>query len=218
MNGRVKGSFPAFLSKTDETRVQILESVLEGHRGKTFVMTEKLDGSSFTAFLRDGEFGICSRNLWMDETDESNSSARLATALDLKAKLEQIRDQYGFEPAIQGEIIGPGIQKNKYKLAGPELHVFNLLRIDDLCCVDHADFGPMLKSVGLTAVPEVGMIELNHGVDELVELSIGKSVLNKDVQREGLVFRPVTEEYEPTLGSRLSFKVINPKFLLKYDE
>ena len=43
-------------------------------------------------------------------------------------------------------------------------------------------------------------------------------MLNKDVQREGIVFRPLVEEYEPTLGGRLSFKVINPKFLLKYDE
>ena len=42
---------------------EVLEPVLERHRGKTFYVTEKLDGTSFTAFLRDGEFGICSRNL-----------------------------------------------------------------------------------------------------------------------------------------------------------
>ena len=63
MGGRVKGGFPGFLPKTDETRVQVLEPVLERHRGRTFYVTEKLDGTSFTAFLRDAEFGICSRNL-----------------------------------------------------------------------------------------------------------------------------------------------------------
>jgi RNA ligase (TIGR02306 family) len=63
MGGKVKGQFPGFLSKTDETRVQVLEPVLHRHRGKTFYVTEKLDGTSFTAFLRQGEFGICSRNL-----------------------------------------------------------------------------------------------------------------------------------------------------------
>ena len=218
LTGRVKGGFPGFLSKTDETRVQVLESVLEQHRGKSFVMTEKVDGASFTAFLRDGEFGICSRNLWMDETDDNNVAARLATSFRLKVKLESIQTKYGFQPAIQGELLGPGIQKNKYGLGGVELRIFNLIDIATLRCVDHADFAGMLDTVDLNAVPEVGVIELNHTVDELVKLSIGKSLLNKNVQREGLVFRPLVEEHEPTLGGRLSFKVINPKFLLKYDE
>ena len=35
MGGRVKGGFPGFLPKTDETRVQVLEPVLERHRGKS---------------------------------------------------------------------------------------------------------------------------------------------------------------------------------------
>ena len=48
------------------------------HRGKTFYVTEKLDGTSFTAFLRQGQFGICSRNLWMDETDETSILVRVA--------------------------------------------------------------------------------------------------------------------------------------------
>ena len=54
----------------------------ERHRGKTFYVTEKLDGTSFTAFLRQGEFGICSRNLWMDEADESNVLVRVAQAAE----------------------------------------------------------------------------------------------------------------------------------------
>lgn len=218
LSGRVKGAFPSFLSKTDETRVQVLETVLDENRGRDFVMTEKLDGSSFTAFLRDGEFGICSRNLWMEEADEANASARLAKSINLKSRLKMIQAEFGFQPVVQGELIGPGVQKNKYKLKELQLHVFNLINLENLRCVDHADFGRILKQVGLTAVPEVGVLQLGHSVDELVELSIAKSVLNKDVQREGLVFRPPVEQYETTLGGRLSFKVINPKFLLKYDE
>ena len=69
MGGRVKGSFPGFLPKTDETRVQVLEKVIERHRGLTFFVTEKLDGTSFTAFARAGEFGVCSRNMLLDTTD-----------------------------------------------------------------------------------------------------------------------------------------------------
>jgi hypothetical protein len=62
------------------------------------------------------------------------------------------------------------------------------------------------------------MITLNHTVDELVALSVGTSVLNPAVPREGVVFRPPVEEPDEDVGGRLSFKVINPQFLLKYDE
>lgn len=33
-----------------------------------------------------------------------------------------------------------------------------------------------------------------------------------------IVLRPLVEEYDEEIGGRLSFKPINPKFLLKYDE
>lgn len=218
MGGRVKGAFPAFLPKTDETRIQVLEPLLDRYRGVTFYMTEKLDGSSMTAFLREGEFGLCSRNQWLDETDDSNVMVRLARVLDLPGKLAQIQQRFGFQPAIQGEVIGPGIQKNKYKLTQVDLRIFNLLDIGQYRLVDRPLFLEALSSVGLTGVPELGEIVLDHTIDQLVELSVGKSVLEQGAQREGIVFRPVSEQFDQDVGGRLSFKVINPQFLLKYDE
>jgi RNA ligase (TIGR02306 family) len=217
MGGRVKGGFPGFIAKTDEMRVQVLESVLLRHQGKTFYVTEKLDGTSFTAFLRDGEFGICSRNLWLDESDETNILCRIAKQLDLKAKLQGIEAKYGFQPAIQGEVIGTGIQGNKYALKGVELHLFNLFHIGEYRLIDHEKMLSILQEFGFKIVPQLGTIVLNHTIDELVELSIGMSVLNGLTHREGIVLRPLIDETDPELG-RLSFKTINPKFLLKYDE
>ena len=75
-----------------------------------------------------------------------------------------------------------------------------------------------LDETGLESVPQLGPLQLNHTVDELVAFSEGSSVLNPKVQREGVVLRPLAEEYDEEIGGRLSFKVINPKFLLKYDE
>jgi RNA ligase (TIGR02306 family) len=218
LSGRVKGGFPGFLPKTDEIRVQVLEGVLERHRGKQFAMTEKLDGTSFTAFLHEGKFGICSRNLWLDETDESSGLVRLAIRLKLDEKLRSVAEKRGFQPAVQGEVIGPGIQKNKYDLKAVELRIFNVLDIDTQRLVDRATMHEILQEVDLASVPEVGTFVLNHSIDELVEMSAGVSVLNAKAQREGLVLRPMSEEYDPDLAGRLSFKVINPKFLLKYDE
>ena len=218
MSGKVKGGFPGFLPKTDETRVQVLETVLERHRGKTFYVTEKLDGTSFTAFLRQGEFGICSRNLWMDEADESNVLVRVARSVKLEEKLRAARERLGFDLAIQAEVIGPGIQKNKYALQAVTLRVFNVLNVEAYRLLDHAGMLAVLAEMQLEAVPQLGTLVLNHTVDELVAFSEGTSVLNRAVQREGVVLRPLTEEHDENIGGRLSFKAINPKFLLKYDE
>lgn len=218
MGGRVKGGFPGFLPKTDETRIQVLEAVLERHRGKTFYLTEKIDGTSFSAFLRDGEFGVCSRNLWLDESDDTSLLVRVARRLGLEAKLRALASNRGFQPAIQGEVIGPGVQKNKYELKEVTLRVFNVFDIGAFRLLDHAVMLEVIREMGLEVVPQLGTFTLNHSVDELVALSEGTSLLNPKAQREGIIFRPLTEEHDPDIGGRLSFKAINPKFLLKYDE
>jgi RNA ligase (TIGR02306 family) len=233
MGGRVKGTFPGFLPKTDETRVQVLEKVIERHRGRTFYVTEKLDGTSFTAFVRQGEFGVCSRNMLLDTTDEASVLVRVAKRLGLEDRLRALAAARGFEVAVQGEIIGPGVQRNKYALPEVTLRVFNVLVWGNLPQVppepppafdltayrflDHSDMLAAVAETGLEAVPQLGAVVLNHGVDELVAMSEGVSVLNAKAQREGIVLRPLAEVEDPWLG-RLSFKAINPKFLLKYDE
>ena len=218
MSGRVKGAFPGFLPKTDETRVQVLEAALDRHRGKTFTVTEKLDGTSFTAFVRAGEFGICSRNLWLDETDATSVLARVAASTQLEAKLRAAQVRLGHDVAIQAEVVGPGVQKNKYSFKDVTLRVFNVLNVEDGKLLDHAATLELLSTMQLESVPQLGTVVLDHTVDQLVEFSEGVSRLNPGVQREGVVLRPLVEEYDADIGGRLSFKAINPKFLLKYDE
>jgi RNA ligase (TIGR02306 family) len=218
MGGKVKGAFPGFLPKTDETRVQVLEFVLKKHTGKVFTITEKLDGTSFTAFVREGVFGVCSRNLLMDEQDESNIHSRVARRYALDEKLQKAATRLGHDLAIQAELIGPGIQGNKYALTEITLRVFNVLNINTYKLLDHPAALELLLQLGLEPVPQLGTLVMNHTVDELVTLSEGASVLNPKAQREGIVLRPLIEEEEAEIGGRLSLKAINPKFLLKYDE
>ena len=65
LQGLVKGQFPSFLKKTDEERIQNLKDEYIDWRKNylNFYITEKLDGSSATFYIKDGEFGVCSRNL-----------------------------------------------------------------------------------------------------------------------------------------------------------
>ena len=217
LSGRVKGGFPGFLPKTDETRVQVLEAVIARHRGRTFFVTEKLDGTSFTAFVRDGDFGVCSRNLWLDTVDDSSLLVRLARRLELEERLRTLAHARGFDVAVQGEVIGPGVQGNKYAMKELTLRVFNVFDVSAYRFLGHANMLAAVAEMGLDAVPQLGTVVLNHTVDELVALSEGTSVLNAKAQREGIVLRPLVEVEDDDLG-RLSFKAINPKFLLKYDE
>ncbi|VTR94896.1 RNA ligase, DRB0094 family OS=Planctomyces limnophilus (strain ATCC 43296 / DSM 3776 / IFAM 1008 / 290) GN=Plim_0508 PE=4 SV=1: RNA_ligase [Gemmata massiliana] len=216
-SGRARGSFPGFLPKTDETRVQVLEKVLERYQGVEFYLTEKLDGTSFTAFIREGEFGVCSRNMLLDTTDPMSTLVGVAKRLNLEERLRALGAARGFEVAVQGEIIGPGVQQNKYALKEVALRVFNVFDVSAYRFLDHADVLTAIAEMGLEAVPQLGTLVLSHGVDELVALSEGMSVLNAKAQREGIVLRPLREVDDHYLG-RLSFKAINPKFLLKYDE
>jgi ATP-dependent RNA circularization protein (DNA/RNA ligase family) len=115
-------------------------------------------------------------------------------------------------------MIGPGIQQNKYALKTHEFRVFNIFNIDEYRYLNHDEMIEYIKLFELQSVPYVyENYVLNNTVDELVTLSIGNSLINKEVKREGLVFRPYIEERDTALG-RLSFKVINPEFLLKFDE
>ena len=110
LNGVVVGPFPAIVQKTDEERIQNLASEYESYRGKLFYVTEKIDGTSFTAFF-DGELGVCGRN-WQYSEDEKNSHWKMARQLELADRMNQLDRRL----AIQGELIGPGIQNNRYQL------------------------------------------------------------------------------------------------------
>jgi hypothetical protein len=120
--------------------------------------------------------------------------------------------------ALQGELIGPGIQGNKYKLERVEFHLFNMFNIDGYVYFDFEHFVKVAADLALKTVPVLdrGHV-LKQSVPELVALSGGTSRLNPASQREWIVLRPLNERQDPDLG-RLSFKVINPEFLLKYDE
>lgn len=204
MKGRAKGPFPSFIQKTDEIRIQSAPELLDPRL--EYEAREKLDGTSVTAFIRDGEFGICSRNLLLDETDTSHVIVKYASDTRLKEKLEEICKLAGFEIYIQGELIGPGIQGNLYGLKEHRLYVFNVL--------SRSGRMPLATWVHILyrrfdIVPFLFNFDGIGSVDEIVQASRGTSLIGNCV-REGIVCR----NYE----NNISFKVINPDFLLKNDD
>ena len=204
--GKVKGQFPSFLRKTDEERIQNLTKEFEEWKYQSkhqFYVTEKLDGSSATFYYNNGEFGVCSRNLELLET-EGNTFWKVAREMDLENKLSK----YGRNISLQGELIGEGIQGNPYKIKGQKVMFFNVFDIDEQ---QREGLGAFLKVMDDLLLEFVPILDtkflLTDSVDEMLKMAEGKSMLNLNTEREGLVVR--------SMDSKISFKAISNKFLLK---
>ncbi len=208
------GVFP----KTDETRVQVLKPLIEKHADIKCYVTEKLDGSSITCYLYKGKIGVCSRNLDI-KRDKSNSFWSTAINMGIEEKLKEL----GSNIAIQGEMVGDGIQKNKYKLSNKTIFFFSAFDIDKQEFYSFNEFKILMNLLGLPTVPILNEnYTLIPDINKIVEESEGESMIGNN-PREGIVIRPLVEikDYEFSkflVSNRVSFKAVNPKFLLKYDE
>jgi RNA ligase (TIGR02306 family) len=217
LSGEVRGAFPSIIPKTDQERVQNLSAELEEWRGLTFEITEKLDGTSCTFYLdADGELHVCSRNLDI-KYNPDNTLWKIAERLNIATEMAK----YGVNYAIQGEVIGEGIQGNKYQLKGQEFFVFDAYDAVDGCYLDSRQRSELCINLGLKktnftiALPHAPVIDdrfvLNNGVEELLVMAEGKSVLNSKTEREGLVFKCIEKP-------NIHFKAISNRFLLKSGE
>jgi len=216
IGGEVAGPMPGFLLKTDEPRIQSNPGVLARHTGRIGYASEKLDGCSGTFFLKDGDFRVCCRNLELRET-EGNVFWKVAKEYGIEERLRVL----GGEFALQGEVLGPKIQGNRYKLKKHEVRFFNLF---DIRKSEYLPFPLFMDTVqvmmGLQTVPILDeQFPLPENVDEMLRFAEGKSMFPgaEDVEREGIVWRPLEEIHDPDIG-RLSVKAISNRFLLKGGE
>ena len=203
--GKVKGLFPSFIRKTDEERIQNLASTYD-HLKRThkYYVTEKLDGSSATFYLKEGEFGVCSRNLELLET-EGNTFWKVTKEMNIKQELTNL----GRNLCIQGELIGEGIQGNPYKIKGHTVKFFNAFDIDKQEYLGMKEFIDLMnKDLNLPMVPILDLdFILPETIEELIDYADDLSILNESFNREGVVIR--------SWDRTVSFKVISNKFLLK---
>lgn len=207
--GDVKGSFPHYVPKTDETRIQASPILLEELKGKTCYVTVKLDGTSVTFANYNGEVDVCSRNLSMKKS-ETNAYWQIYRKYDI--------ENIGRNVAVQGEIVGPGIQKNPLGLKEIDLFVFNVFDIDKHEYLDYFKFIEFCSNHGLKTVPVISdNFVFDHTIEQLLKLAEGKYD-GTNTNREGIVIRPIKETYSETLSGRLSVKIINNDYLLKNEE
>jgi len=206
--GEVKGMFPSRIPKTDQERIQNLSTELEEWKaaGLTWEVTEKLDGSSMTVYIIDGEVGVCSRNLDL-KPNKDNSLWATAYKNEIDVKLIQSLSNL----AIQGELIGNGIQGNMYKMRDQEFYVYDIYDIDKGRYFTPTERAAYCKVWDIKHVPvfKTDFMLTTETVADLLQKAEGKSVMGDIAgpEREGLVYK-CNEQ-------KVSFKTVSNKFLLK---
>lgn len=214
-----KNSWPEWVTKTDEERIQNMPWILED-KGE-WVVTEKIDGSSTTFTMKRGkrnkyEFYVCSRNVCFDSVDkpcyyDTNIYWEMAQKYDMYNMLSAfLLERPEIEwITIQGETFGAGVQKRDYSLEGHDFRAFNLITSDK------GRWGTLeMKEIlenyyHIPCVPVVLPSFKFEGldVDKLLAFAEGNSMIDGK-PREGFVFR--------SKDGQRSFKAVSNAFLLKY--
>ena len=223
--GEVDGLFPTHLvPKTDQERVQNcvgdIQNYIAANKGygvdeeepitsTSFIVEEKLDGSSCTIILHDGKMQVCSRNLIM-RRNENNSFWKVASQYE--ETLLNFHNKTGRSFALQGELIGQGIQGGSYKINGQKLYIFDMYDIDYQFYLVSSARRSFVDQFGMNNIPLIDTITFtkveDFHIETILALSEGKSFLNENTEREGVVFKCANN------GS-VSFKCVSNRWLIK---
>lgn len=205
LTGQAKGNFPSLVPKTDQERIQGIK--LEKYYGE-YEVTEKLEGSSMTCYLdQDSNFEVCSRNLSLKE-DQNNSFWKAALMYNIREKMLD-NDLQGL--AIQGELIGEGIQGNIYNLKGVDFYVYDIYDTKQGKYLSSKERVDICAKLGLKHVPILDTYFISGELGtktHLLVMAEDFSKLNPKQQREGVVFKNLDDPSK-------SFKIVSNRYLLK---
>jgi RNA ligase (TIGR02306 family) len=209
----IEGQFFDGVPKTDEERVQS-ETGMRLHAallGRPYYITVKCDGSSMTIAQHNGVTKVASRNYRLAESD---SSAYWRAAKTVGPNGKSLIDFVDEHPhlALQGELVGPGIQNNRLGCYAPMCLVFNIydrnmgVRLSWPEMQEHA--ADWFYLVPLVEGPTEGF---RYTPEELLAMAEGKYDGSGN-EREGIVIRSA-DPYD-----QISFKAISNRFLLRGGE
>jgi len=211
LSGRIEGQRPEWIPRTDELRIQSYPDLLQEMKGVVCYCTTKIDGTSGSFGRKDDEYVVSSRKLVWKE-DEGNAWWMVYR----RYNIEQVLKEAG-NYVIQGEVAGPGINKNKLMLKEPELFVFNMIDVNTGKYFDFMHVWEFCRKYNLQTVPRCWSgIAFDFTMEQLLEMAHGKYP-GTDNDIEGIVIRPIYETYSNVLKGRMSIKVLNNTALEKED-
>jgi RNA ligase (TIGR02306 family) len=191
-------------------------NVLEYMMDKRVVVMEKLEGVNFAISLNNDGIHICQRNYKILEKDNCTHPTwdvvRNNNYIELIHSLHDIYKP-SFIITLYGELIGPGIAKNYYDLKDKTVKFFDI-KVDGKF-VNYDNFKKSITDSAPVLSESTSLREVLSN-KTITEFSNGKSVINPNKLREGVVVKLYTEEYYEGFG-RTILKKRSPQYLYKYD-
>lgn len=203
-----RSPFPKHLvSITDEERIQNIPQVLEQYKGKPFVVSYKLDGSSITIIhskvLGKSKFRICSRRFELH--DKKNDWYRVFKDTGFDNEVLKLVNHFSTNDIIvQGEAIGK-FNGNHHNLQREQIRLFNIYVSGKR--INQKEFIKVCLANNIPHCPLYKEVTLNHTLPEILKESEIKDILNPAADVEGLIWRCIDDN--------MSFKVINNNYLVK---
>ena len=213
-----KGGWPEWVANTDEESAENMPWIFDNK--SPFVATEKIDGTSTTFTMKRGKFGknyfyVCSRNVVFDKPDkncfyDTNVYTEMAEKYNVENVLASLlSDNPDLDwVTLQGETYGAGSQKRDYGLTEHHFMGFNFITSKE----GRWDSVRAAKFMTQYNIPWVPILDENYilpdTIDELRAFSHSEGSRIDGVIKEGIVFR--------SQDGSMSFKCVDPEFLLKY--
>lgn len=198
--------WPTFLRRTDEPNFQSVPDIVESMKDVSVYVTVKFDGCSATIYNAPQQYvegtkfpkiGICSRNY-------------VVSGGPYAAALAEFLDKVPEGIAIQGEVVGPGVQKNPMGLEKIQFYAFSVFDIPSSTYYNIAGIYNLATSIGMNVVPGVvnamGVRELGDLRTRFLDVRYPNGEL-----AEGVVVRAESNALDGK-GNMLSFKVVNPLY------
>lgn len=209
--GIAVGLAPTEIPTPDEERIQAVPDIIKRHWGVPVYATLKCDGSAASYAIQNGCLRVCSKNIELEYTP-TNTFWLIATKYNLLNKMREYSKHFG-DFTIQGELVGPGILKNRHGLKNHDFYVFSVYSLKENRYLKYHDALKVASDLGLKFVPLIAEFNLIQTVQELESLAYGPDLINPEKLREGIVIRPLEESTDIQTG-RFSFKVLAPKSLV----
>lgn len=221
LNSEAMGDFPSFIPKSDEERLQGLAEYFTTMKGRRFEVTAKDDGTSATVFFSPtideaDPFGVCSRNLRLKRPPADSPSAfwQVVAKYDLEAKLKKSFEETKRELALQGELVGPGINADRDRYTDFEFHVFRIWDVKEQRFLDPRERRAFCKE---RDIPHVAVLHEDFPffdelptMEDALQFAEGKTLRGNE--REGVVMK-ASDGIDDT-----HFKVVSNRYLLKQQD
>ena len=170
----------------------------DAFKGKRVHVTEKIHGTNFRAVWHEDRLHVGSHRTWLKKG--ANTWWNVAQNWKLEERLESES-----EFAFYGEIYGPKIQDLTYEQKTPQVIFYDVMRKASQTFLPPDEAQEMIERLDLRYVP---VLYEDWWDDKVKMLAEGDTRLGNEAHvREGIVIRPLREEFSPELGGRLILKL-----------